>query len=115
VENHPIDYLIAEDKCPSDIKEWGKNHGIPEFAKFTWQTGYLAGIKEAMKAQYIHSVMLQRIDQLMGAKTPDDMLELSALADACVAYEKIMFPMEGRNNSKNNEYRDDGYGEWGGE
>ena len=40
--------LLAERECPNDLIEWGRAHGIPEFAKFTWQAGFMAGMRAAM-------------------------------------------------------------------
>ena len=40
--------LLAERECPEDLVSWGKTHRIPEFAKFTWQAGFLAGMRAAM-------------------------------------------------------------------
>lgn len=41
-----------------------------------------------------HKVLLAMIDARMDAdsQTPDEMKELTALADACAAYEAVMFP-----------------------
>ena len=36
--------------CPSDLKEWGQEHGIPSFAEVTWIAGYLAALAEADRA-----------------------------------------------------------------
>lgn len=49
-----------------------------------------------MTAQHIHAAMLARIYALMDAKagTPEA-AELSALADACGAYERAVFPLAG--------------------
>lgn len=37
--------LFAAQQCPADLVEWGRVHGIPEFAAFTWQAGFLAGMR----------------------------------------------------------------------
>lgn len=37
--------LLAERECPDDLVEWGRRHGIPEFARVTWQAGFLAGMR----------------------------------------------------------------------
>jgi len=39
--------LLAVRECPADLVAWGEAHGIPEFAKFTWQAGFLAGMRAA--------------------------------------------------------------------
>lgn len=39
--------LLAARECPSDIVEWGRVHGIPTFAEFTWQAGFAAGMRAA--------------------------------------------------------------------
>lgn len=36
--------------CPSDLVEWGRRHGIPTFAAFTWAAGFAAGQKRSQKA-----------------------------------------------------------------
>jgi len=41
---------LAAEQCPSDIIEWGRNHGIPTFAQLTWCAGYSAGAKAAAVA-----------------------------------------------------------------
>lgn len=40
--------LLAERECPPDLIEWGRLHLIPTFAEFTWQAGFLAGMRVAM-------------------------------------------------------------------
>lgn len=40
--------LLAERECPPNLREWGRIHGIPTFAEFTWQAGFLAGMRAAM-------------------------------------------------------------------
>jgi hypothetical protein len=37
--------LMAARECPADLEAWGRRHGIPEFARFTWQAGFLAGMR----------------------------------------------------------------------
>ncbi len=37
--------LVAARECPPDLVEWGRLHCIPEFARFTWQAGFLAGMR----------------------------------------------------------------------
>lgn len=39
--------LLAARECPEDLKEWGRAHRIPEFAEFTWQAGFIAGMRAA--------------------------------------------------------------------
>ena len=39
--------LLAAYECPEDIVTWGHQHNIPEFAKFTWQAGFMAGMRAA--------------------------------------------------------------------
>ncbi len=39
--------ILAANECPADLKEWGRAHGIPEFAEYTWQAGFLAGLRIA--------------------------------------------------------------------
>ena len=40
--------LLAERECPADLVEFGKRHGIPNFAEATWQAGFAAGMRVAM-------------------------------------------------------------------
>lgn len=40
--------LLAAQHCPSDLVEWGRAHGIPTFAEYTWQAGFEAGMRCAM-------------------------------------------------------------------
>ena len=42
--------LLAERECPTDLVEWGRLHGIPTFAEFTWMAGFLAGMRVAALA-----------------------------------------------------------------
>jgi len=42
--------LLAARECPEDLKEWGRAHGIPTFAEYTWQAGFVAGMRAAMLA-----------------------------------------------------------------
>lgn len=37
--------ILAATQCPDDLKEWGRAHGIPTFAEYTWQAGFLAGLR----------------------------------------------------------------------
>jgi hypothetical protein len=39
--------LLAAKECPADLLEWGRVHGIPVFAEFTWQAGFIAGMHAA--------------------------------------------------------------------
>lgn len=39
--------LLAAQSCPVDLIEWGNLHRIPTFAEFTWQAGFLAGLRAA--------------------------------------------------------------------
>jgi hypothetical protein len=39
--------FLAAHKCPADLIEWGRLHGIPTFAEVTWQAGFLAGMRIA--------------------------------------------------------------------
>lgn len=39
--------LLAARECPPNLIEWGRIHGIENFAKFTWQAGFLAGMQIA--------------------------------------------------------------------
>ena len=39
--------LLAERECPPDLTEWGRVHGIPNFAEMTWMAGFLAGMRVA--------------------------------------------------------------------
>ena len=39
--------LLAARECPPDLIEWGRLHRIPEFARATWQAGFLAGMRAA--------------------------------------------------------------------
>lgn len=34
---------LARVNCPADLRDWGERHGIPEFAKVTWEAGFAAG------------------------------------------------------------------------
>jgi len=38
---------IAACECPADIKQFGRNHGIPMFAEMSWQAGFVAGWRMA--------------------------------------------------------------------
>ncbi len=42
--------LLAARECPQDLKEWGRAHGIPTFAEYTWEAGFLTGMRTAMLA-----------------------------------------------------------------
>ena len=39
--------ILSEMDCPEDIKRYGADHNIPDFAEFTWQAGFAAGWKMA--------------------------------------------------------------------
>lgn len=39
--------ILAERECPEDIKEWGRAHGIANFAEATWINGFLIGLRFA--------------------------------------------------------------------
>lgn len=39
--------LLAERECPPDLLEWGRIHGIANFAEVTWMAGFLAGMRVA--------------------------------------------------------------------
>jgi hypothetical protein len=39
--------ILAAKECPETILNWGKIHGIPNFAEVTWQDGFLAGLRAA--------------------------------------------------------------------
>lgn len=41
---------IAACECPDDLKQFGKNHGIPTFAEMSWQAGFIAGWRMARAA-----------------------------------------------------------------
>lgn len=34
---------LADMSCPESVKEFGRRHGIPMFAEFTWMAGFAAG------------------------------------------------------------------------
>lgn len=34
---------LADMRCPEDLKEFGRRHGIPVFAERTWCAGFAAG------------------------------------------------------------------------
>lgn len=40
--------MLAARECPPDLREWGRIHGIPTFAEFTWEAGFRAGMRAAM-------------------------------------------------------------------
>jgi hypothetical protein len=40
--------ILAARECPADILQWGRQHGIEEFARITWQNGFQAGMRMAM-------------------------------------------------------------------
>lgn len=40
--------VIAQQECPDDLVQFGKNHGIPLFAEMTWHSGFEAGVRWAM-------------------------------------------------------------------
>ncbi len=37
--------VLSAQECPNDLKEWGRAHGIPTFAEYTWQAGFIAGMR----------------------------------------------------------------------
>jgi hypothetical protein len=39
--------LLAERECPNDLIEWGRAHGIANFAEATWMAGFAAGMRVA--------------------------------------------------------------------
>ena len=39
---------LAEMECPADLIEWGRSHGIPNFAEFTWSAGFVHGWRMAV-------------------------------------------------------------------
>ena len=34
---------VADMNCPEDVKEYGRRHGLPTWAEFTWSAGFAAG------------------------------------------------------------------------
>lgn len=42
--------ILAAHECPEDLKEWGRAHGIPTFAEYTWMAGFQAGMRAAALA-----------------------------------------------------------------
>ena len=36
-------------ECPEDVKDFGRRHGIPNFAEVVWLNGYMAGYKQAQR------------------------------------------------------------------
>lgn len=52
-----------------------------------------------MTLEEFHAAMLALIDERMQAEDGERSRELRALADACVAYEAVMFPIEGTDPS----------------
>jgi hypothetical protein len=41
--------LLAEHQCPTDLREWGERHGVPEFAAMAWEVGFRAGVLAVMR------------------------------------------------------------------
>ncbi len=39
---------LAERECPPSVIEFGTRHGVPTFARFTWDAGFAAGWKAAL-------------------------------------------------------------------
>lgn len=39
---------LAERECPADLIAYGERHGLPAFARATWQAGFAAGWKAAL-------------------------------------------------------------------
>jgi len=40
---------LANLQCPEDIKEFGRRHGIPNFAEVVWNAGFFAGYRQRIR------------------------------------------------------------------
>lgn len=53
---------LADMRCPEDLRDWGRRHGIPTFAEMTWQAGFAAGYAAGLA----HLQNRQQIEQQEG-------------------------------------------------
>jgi hypothetical protein len=61
-------HIMAEMICPADIIEWGIEHGIPEFARMTWQAGFQAAMRAMEKQKMTSSIVSKEFAEIIAER-----------------------------------------------